>query len=139
MELSPDGRWLAYASDPSGTLQVYVRPFPNTAASRRQVSVRLAWSPRWSRSGRELFFLNTDSLYVVAVGADGATGSSPPRALFSTAGLETVGGGFDVSPDGQRFLFSAAVGSATALREQPRLVYVQNLAAELRARFSKPR
>ncbi len=136
--LSPDGRWLAYASDPSGTLQVYVRPFPNAAASRRQVSSRLAWGPRWSRSGRELFFINTESLYVVPVGADGPSGSAPPRALFSVIGLEAVGAGFDVSPDGQRFLFSAAVGSTAADPEKSRLVYVQNIAAELRTRFAKP-
>lgn len=135
--ISPDGRWLAYHSDETGTAQVYVRPFPDAAASRKQVSVRIGWLPQWSRSGRELFFVGAESLWVAAVGADGTIASGAPRALFSTAGLAALNY-FTVAPDAQRFLFSQPVGADAARQSSQSVVYVQNFAAELRARFAKP-
>src|ERR1019366_4322846 len=52
--LSPDGRWLAYASnESSGRFEVYVRPFPDVNASRVQVSQAGGSEPRWAHSGRE--------------------------------------------------------------------------------------
>ncbi len=56
--LSPDGRWLAYESDESGTSEVYVRPFPDVASARWQVSLSGGTGPIWAHSGRELFYLN---------------------------------------------------------------------------------
>src|SRR5690348_4195400 len=54
--ISPDGRWLAYASNESGANEVYVRPFPATTAARWQVSTGGGEAPRWSSDGRELYF-----------------------------------------------------------------------------------
>ena len=54
--LSPNGRWLAYASDESGELQVYVQPFPVTG-EKRQISPNGGSEPRWRRDGNELFYL----------------------------------------------------------------------------------
>ena len=54
--VSPDGRWLAYASDESGTSEIYVRPFPDAASARWQVSTAGGFSPVWSHSGKELFY-----------------------------------------------------------------------------------
>ena len=56
MVLSPNGRWLAYASTESGTAEVYVRPFPNVDSARFVVSVGGGAEPLWSRDGTELFF-----------------------------------------------------------------------------------
>jgi serine/threonine-protein kinase len=56
--LSPDGKWLAYSSDESGTFEVYVRPFPNVAAARWQVSTAGGEAPLWSHGGKEIFFRN---------------------------------------------------------------------------------
>ena len=56
--VSPDSRWLAYASDESGTSEVYVRPFPDVATARWQVSVSGGTNPVWSRNGTELFYIN---------------------------------------------------------------------------------
>lgn len=49
-EFSPDGRWLAYASDESGRFEVYVEPYPGKGA-RELVSMEGGWSPAWHRSG----------------------------------------------------------------------------------------
>jgi len=57
-ELSPDGRWLAYTSNESGRREVYVRPFPDAAEGRYQVSTAGGDTPWWSRDGHELFFVD---------------------------------------------------------------------------------
>ena len=138
--LSPDGRWLAYASDETGTFQVYVRPFPDTKVAKRQVSTALAFAPRWSRSGRELFYFQVDasgvvSLWSVDVVAAAAFTTGTPKRLFSVMPYgPTFTNPFDVSADGQRFLFTRAVGSGTGDAAQDRIVIVQNFTTELRAK-----
>src|SRR5206468_1237916 len=57
MALSPDERWIAYASDESGRYEVYVRPFPDVNGGRWQVSQEGGGAPRWAHSGHELFYL----------------------------------------------------------------------------------
>src|SRR4029453_1362776 len=57
--VSPDGRWLAYASNESGQPEVYVRPFPDAGSARWQVSVAGGRDPMWSHSGKELFYWST--------------------------------------------------------------------------------
>jgi hypothetical protein len=138
--LSPDGRWLAYASDETGTFQVYVRPFPNTKVAKRQVSTALAYAPRWSRSGRELFYFQVDasglvSLWSVDVVPAAAFTTGTPKRLFSVVPYgPSSTNPFDVSADGQRFLFTRAVGSGASDAAKDRIVIVQNFTTELRAK-----
>jgi serine/threonine-protein kinase len=68
-EVSPDGRWLAYDSDESGKLEVYVRPFPTVDAGRWQVSTGGGAQPVWARSGRELFYRSGDAVLSVPIEA----------------------------------------------------------------------
>jgi serine/threonine-protein kinase len=70
---SPDGRWLAYESNESGTNEVYVRPFPGPGG-RWQISTGGGRLPRWSRDGRELLFETLDWL-VMAVSYTAKGGS----------------------------------------------------------------
>ncbi len=56
--LSPDGRWLAYQSNESGSFEIYVRPFPETGSAKWQVSTAGGNEPKWSSTGRELFYIN---------------------------------------------------------------------------------
>jgi Tol biopolymer transport system component len=103
---SPDGRWLAYTSDDSGQMQVYVRPV--SGPDRRwPVSTEGGRGPTWSRSGRELFY--RDGLKMIAVNVSTGTelGLSPPVRLFEQPyayGLALSIASYDVSADGQRFL-----------------------------------
>jgi dipeptidyl aminopeptidase/acylaminoacyl peptidase len=107
-ELSPDGRWMAYASNVSERFEVYVQPFPGPEGARYQVSLAGGQSPRWSRDGRELFFV-TDArprrLLAVDVHAADTFATGQPREVFP-ADFELPGSssGYDVSPDGKRFL-----------------------------------
>ena len=135
--ISPDGLWVAYASNESGRLEVYVRPFPAVEQGRWQVSTGGGADPRWSRNGRELFF------------TVGGAGSGPPTFLAVPVrpGASFVAGkpavvlklpttssfAYDVAPDG-RFLLHRDASAARAGAERPKIVMVQHWFEELKAR-----
>jgi serine/threonine-protein kinase len=105
--LSPDGRWLAYASTESGTMEIYVRPFPATGTAKWQVSTAGGIEPIWAGNGRELFYISGKSEMMAAEIQPGPTFSvGEQHRLFSTA--EYAGGSgipsYAVSPDDRRFL-----------------------------------
>ncbi len=107
--LSPDGRWLAYQSEESGTSEVFVRSFPEPGV-RRLISKAGGTQPRWRTDGRELFYVSNDrKVMSVDVQAGATLETGAPRALFQTRILPAVEARnhYDVSPDGQRFLVNA--------------------------------
>jgi serine/threonine protein kinase/Tol biopolymer transport system component len=117
-KLSPDGRWIAYASNEAvgGQFEVYVQPYPERTG-KWQISDQGGAYPRWSRDGKELFYLTADgTLTVVAVDTKGpAFSAGTPRALFPTRALledHTEGSShytYDVSQDGKRFIVNERV------------------------------
>jgi serine/threonine-protein kinase len=137
-EVSPDGHWLAYQSNESGRDEIYVRPFPNVDAGRRQVSTAGGVQPLWSRSGKELFYVSNEVVMRVPVTLASTLALGIPEKLFATASFALRGGGlgrmYDVSLDGQRFL---VIKESTAADQSPpsaRIVLVQNWFEELKAR-----
>jgi serine/threonine-protein kinase len=98
---SPDGRFIAYQSDESGTFEVYVRPFPDVDTGRIVISRAGGRRPVWSRDGRNVFYFSADGLMQapVASGADGLPRFGQPSLVFKMSGIRN----FDVSPDGQTF------------------------------------
>ena len=79
-QVSPDGRWLAYASDVSGRKEIYVRPFRSSGADW-QVSTDGGSRPRWARDGSELYFLGADGwLRAASERGPRASGRAAPRA-----------------------------------------------------------
>jgi eukaryotic-like serine/threonine-protein kinase len=111
-QVSPDGRWIAYASDESGTWEVYVQTFP-VAGSKRTISVGGGAEPYWRRDGRELYYLAPDgTLMAVPVKESGDTfdaGRAVP--LFQAripADIITFRNHYAPASDGQRFLVDAA-------------------------------
>jgi len=115
---SPDGRWVAYASDESGTPQVYVRPVQGPG--RSQVSIDGGTAPVWARNGRELFFAKGDTLFATPVTLGETFISGAVRRLFSGPyTLDALAGNYDVAPDGQRFLVT---GNQPAAPDQLELV-----------------
>jgi serine/threonine-protein kinase len=106
--VSPDGRWLAYASDNAGRLDVYVRPFPG-GGERYVISSSGGSEPVWARSGRELFFRSGDRFMVVDIGSGPAFTASRPRLMFTIRTQTSPGRtSYDVSPDGQTFVMTDA-------------------------------
>jgi len=116
--MSPDGRWLAFVSEPFGSSALYVQPFPGPGP-RRQL-VEAAREPVWSRDGRELFFRTRrgaratnsgppegDGLFVVPFDRIRGVASGPETQLFRARFADDGAWGvpsFDVSPDGRRFI-----------------------------------
>jgi hypothetical protein len=105
---SPDGRWVAYDSDESGSYEIYVRPFPPPAGGggTRMVSQTSGAYPRWRRDGKELFYLRLDGELMAAdvISSGAAFEHGTPKPLFKAAYVN----GWDVSADGKRFLFTVA-------------------------------
>jgi serine/threonine-protein kinase len=141
-EISPDGRWIAYESDESGTNQVYVRPFPNVDGGHWQVSTGSGSRPMWARSGRELFYVDdaANKLMVVPVQTGGqAFSQGTPVKVFDNR--VTVNGlalqrTFDISPDGQRFLVikDNTATDQTSTATLASMVVVLNWTEELKQR-----
>jgi Tol biopolymer transport system component len=105
--VSPDGRWLAYASDESGAWEVYVQAFP-VAGSKHGISIGGGAQPQWRRDGRELIYLSADHrLMSVDVQPGPDFRASRPKPLFQVSiagGLNAFRRHYLASPDAQRFL-----------------------------------
>ncbi|MEK6325178.1 MAG: protein kinase [Acidobacteriota bacterium] len=128
--LSPDGRWMAYASDESGRAEVYVQSFP-VLGSKYRISTNGGADPRFSRDGKELFFLAADKkLMVVEIKGNSTFEASVPRELFQTrvSGLTDVRTHYAITADGQRFL---VVTNAEDITSSP-IIVALNWTAELK-------
>jgi serine/threonine-protein kinase len=134
--VSPDGRWLAYESNSSGSFEIYVQPFPKVGGGQRQVSTSGGRQPLWARSGKELFYVDgNNALLRVPVEASGTTwNAGTPMKLLEggyVTGGGTLGRAYDVSPDGQRFLKITAPAT-DARAAPPALIVVQHWDEELK-------
>ena len=107
-QFSPDGKWVAYASDESGNWEIYVTSFPS-AAGKWQVSRGGGTEPRWSGDGREIFYIGAGGmLMAVSVNSASAFVTGTPAALFQIYGRAPISStdvfSYDVAKDGKRFL-----------------------------------
>ena len=142
-KFSPDGRWLAYASDESGRVEVYVRPYPQ--GERFAVSTGGGNGPVWRPDGREIFFQELSGgvakLMAVPVTPEGDAlrlgkpvplfdlrGPGPTGVIEEYAGSGNAGAGYDILPDGKRFVMVRGADPQGA-RE---IVLVQNWFEELK-------
>jgi serine/threonine-protein kinase len=134
--LSPDGRWLTYSSDESGTHQVYVRAFPDQGG-KWQISKSGGTYPMWSRSGHELIFETPDRKIMAAaytVKGDSFVAENPrvwsDKQLGGLNQLKNV----DISPDGKRIAALIAAESKGAQQAKSHVVFLVNFFDELRRR-----
>ncbi len=139
-DISPDGRWIAYDSNESGQVEVYVRPFPAVDSGRWQISSEGGSRPVWSRSGRELFFLTAaNKMAVVAVPPGSSFTYAKAQPLFDATNYVTPGGNpfrmFDVSADGKRFLTIRNPDANPNAGTRPSIMVVSNWFDELKARL----
>ena len=128
-DISPDGQWIAYEASGSGGSEIYVHPFPDTAAFRRQVGA--GTRPLWSPAGGELFYLDAArQLMSVRVGTTPTLSLGNPTKILDNVRVVTPGRSYDVSPDGKRFLvIKNAPGDSQSIRQ---LEVVLNWTEELK-------
>jgi hypothetical protein len=102
--LTPDGRWLAYVSNETGTDEVYLRR-PQQGSPRWRVSSGGGAAPRWARAGRELFFWAGDTLLVVPVGNEAQPRVGQPSPVLVGRFLSNaLAINYDVASDGGRIV-----------------------------------
>ena len=133
-KLSPDGHFLAYVSSETGKLQIWVSPFPQGGRTW-QVSEAGGTQPRWSRDGKELFYVQRDTLFAVPVSTRPIFSMGRPKRLFTHPGLYSRfrHAAYDVSADGKKFVVIEPVGSIPPLT----IRVVQNWFAEFQDRRRK--
>jgi Tol biopolymer transport system component len=110
-QLSPDGRWVAFASDESGRDEIWVQAFPE-AREKWPVSASGGSQPQWRRDGRELYYISRD-LKLMAVDVDSAALSfdaGVPTPLFSLRFTDQLSARNNFMPtaDGRRFLINTS-------------------------------
>ena len=129
--VSPDGRWLAYGSNESGRLEVYVVSFPEPDGRKWQISTDGGVAAAWSRRGDEMFFLDLrGNMNAVAVQTGPNFVAGETRVLFAAGDLATRAisrRNYDVSADAQRFLMVRRAGGTFSAQ----LVVVEQFGAEL--------
>jgi serine/threonine-protein kinase len=129
--LSPEGRWMAYTSNETGSDEIYVVPFPNAADAKWPVSVGGGTEPLWSRDGRELFYRNGQGdMVAVRVETQPVFSTGATSVLFSDTDYRrnVVHREYDVTADGERFIMVRPMGVGV----ESRLILVQNFFEELR-------
>ena len=129
-QVSPDGRWLAYGSNETGRMEVYVSSFPQ-AKGKWQVSFTGGQHPRWRKDGRELFYCRIDGALMAADVTPGrdsfAVGSATQvteRRIFQS----NLAAAYDVFPDGQRLIMPAVKSQSM----HAPLTLITNWTAELK-------
>jgi hypothetical protein len=112
-QISPDGKWVSYASDESGNWEIYVTSFPG-AAGKWQLSRGGGTEPRWRGDGKEIFYIAPGGmLMAVPVNAEGIFATGTPTPLFQIRGRAPISSTdvftYDVAKDGKRFLVNRYV------------------------------
>ena len=102
--VAPNGKWMAYQSNTSGRWEIYVQPFPEPGPSQL-VSTNGGAEPLWSLDGRELFYVNGDTLMAVNVSFTPTFAAGQPRVLHHGRYRASANGNtpYAVAADG-RFL-----------------------------------
>ena len=132
---SPDGKWVAYLSNESGSAEVFVRPFPGPGG-KWQISTSTGDDPTWSRVSNELFFLNTSDLRLMSVPyrVDGDSFQADKPQVWLDARLggrpRPPSRDLDLHPDGKRFAIGSGEEESPEVRN--RVVLILNFLDELK-------
>jgi len=100
---SPDGKWIAYTGDESGSAEVYVRPYPATKP-RHQISIGGGEEPMWAPDGQKLFYRINDRWMAVRVSTEPQFNAAPPELLFQAPYMQINGRSYSYDHEHDRFL-----------------------------------
>jgi Tol biopolymer transport system component len=136
-KFSPNGRYVAYISHESGQPEVHVQPFPE-GGRKVTVSNSGGRQVRWGRDGKELFYVQGETLMAVAVSTEGEFSPGSPKPLFEHPTLTRGRGAnytnYDVSLDGRKFVLAAPVGHDATEASPPSIRVVENWFAPFKDR-----
>ena len=134
---SPDGRWIAYRSDESGTSEIYVRPFPGGRGGKWQISTGGGLYGIWSNNGRELFYETEENRIMVVdytVNSDSFLPGKPriwsEKQIFAPGLLNLA-----MAPDGKRFAVFPMPEAEGSEKGTVHVTFLQNFLDELRRRI----
>ena len=131
--ISPDGRWLAYGTDDTGQIEVFVRPFPDVNSGRYRVSTEGGAVPFWAPDTGALFYRLNEAIMRVAVRAGGPTAwGSPEEAFGGSYFLANSPRHVDIDRLGQRFLTLKNVENTDGDAPPRQIILVQNWLEELK-------
>lgn len=147
-EISPDGRWMAYASNESGQFEIYVRPFPNVNDGKRQISRDGGFYPLWGQDGSELFYQTSEgpgsetlTVMVTPIETEPTLIVGNPVPLFDGPYRQIAVNSprpYDIASDGQRFLMLKEIVDAD-VRDEAAIILVQHWIEELKTLFPTSR
>jgi DNA-binding winged helix-turn-helix (wHTH) protein/Tol biopolymer transport system component len=133
---SPDGRWVAYRSDESGAVEIYVRPFPGPGG-KRQISIGGGIYPIWSSNRRELLYETPDNRIMTvnySVNGESFLATTPrswsDKQIFSPGVVNLA-----QAPDGKRFAVFPMPAPLAGKNEPVRVTFLLNFSDELRQRI----
>jgi hypothetical protein len=127
VRVSPDGRWLSYASNESGKFQVYVERL--SGGSKYQVSTDGGVEGHWSPLGDELFYRDNDRMMAVTIRSGPTFTTDRPHVLFQGRYASQPIPDYDVTRDGKRFLMVRPAAEELA---PPEVSVVENWFTELK-------
>jgi Tol biopolymer transport system component len=128
--ISPDGRFLVYASNESARFEVYLTRFPEVKSGKWQVSSNGGTQPRWGANGKTIYYRQGGAIMAADLSGEPAVQIGTPRELYAGKfpGVTVLNsGGFDVAPDGSRMVMIQAI---VPVGKAPALIVVQNWASE---------
>jgi Tol biopolymer transport system component len=134
-QLSPDGRWIAYTSNETGSTEVYVQA-PKVGVRKWPISLGGGAAPRWRGDSRELYYIGEGRMWAVDITAKGDTiVAGVPRGLFPHGGIATHNGtyfSYAVTADGKKFLLSSRRQTGASESDAAPIVVVLNWTAGIR-------
>jgi serine/threonine-protein kinase len=130
---SPDGRWIAYSSNESGTAEIYVKPFPGPGG-KFQISTGGGDAPEWSRNGKELFYIGPDQrIMVVSYTFSGDSfNANIPRLWSPGQAAPLANSTFSLHPDGKRIAVLKSGNGETPPPPMNKVNFIFNFFDELR-------
>ncbi len=138
VNFSADGQWFAFATNETGAAEVYIQPYPPGTGAKRRITHGGGTKLVWSRNGRELFYVNDGQLWAMGIQTEPTLDWHDPVALFEVPWMRSIPGlSYDVTPDGQRFVFVQPPAGESD--DPPRQIHVVlNWFEELKERVPVP-
>ena len=124
--VSPNGEWMAYTSSELGALNVFLRSFPNVDDRKERISTSGGEGAIWSPDGGTLFYRSGDAVMAVRIDVESTLSVGEAEVLFTGDYYAGLGRQYDLSPDGNRFIFVKPVEEGERSDGAPRISVIRN-------------